>query len=394
MEQTVAARLAALEEIEVGIEKLVAGGEGLARYEGIPIFVPRSAPGDRLRVRLTERKPDYGRAEILQVLTPGPGRREPPCPYFAECGGCDLQHLEDGLQVQYKAEAAREAITRLAGLALPTPAFVVGEAWGYRLRTRLQVGRTERGLAVGYHARRTTDLVPIERCPVLAPELDRELGTLGSRLPASGAPQRIDLVVGSDGTLSVAPRVEGLPAGEVTIEAGGLSYTFDARCFFQSHRGLVGKLVEVAVGPHRGEEACDLYAGVGLFSLALAQRYAKVTAVEGEGVSARFLRNNARKNHLGNIQVVAQAVETWAHKMPDKLDRVLVDPPRAGLAKPVRKALLKWLPERLTYVSCHPATLGRDLADLKRAYRLESLTFLDLFPQTGHLETVVQLVRG
>ena len=104
-------RLAEVEEVEVTVEKLVAGGDGLGRYEGIPLFIPRSAPGDRLRVRLTDRRPDYGRAEIVEILEPGPGRREAPCPHYERCGGCDLQHLEDGLQTRLKVAAVLETPT-------------------------------------------------------------------------------------------------------------------------------------------------------------------------------------------------------------------------------------------------------------------------------------------
>ncbi len=394
MSRPVSTRLAENDELEVTIEKLIAGGDGLARFEGLPLFVPRAAPGDRLRVRVVERRPDYGRAEILDILAPGPGRREAPCPYFARCGGCDLQHLADDLQPRLKAEAARETVAHLARLELPPAELVTGAAWGYRLRTQLHIEpRPDAGdFAVGYHARRSHDLVAVECCPILVPELERELPALGSRLPV-GSPRRLDLTTGDGDGLTVSPPVEGLPSGEVEIEVGGFSYAFDARCFFQAHRGLLARLVEAAVGEAEGETAYDLYAGVGLFSLPLARRYKKVTAVEGDRAASRFARNNARRNRLPNVEVVAQAVETWARLLPGGVDRVLVDPPRSGLAVPLRRVLHQRKPRRLTYVSCHAATLARDLRDLADVYQVEKLTFLDLFPQTGHLETVVQLER-
>jgi 23S rRNA (uracil1939-C5)-methyltransferase len=355
-------------------------------------------------VRLTERRPDYGRAEILEVLSQGPGRREPPCPYFSRCGGCDLQHLADGLQPALKAAAARETLERLAGVELPAASPVVaGEAWGYRLRAQLHVrpaegvGSAAKGAAarlqVGYHARRSHDLVAVDRCPILVPELEAELPGLPERLPPE-PPHRIDLACGGDGRVTASPLVPGLPAGEVELTVGRWRYTYDARTFFQAHRGLLGKLVDVAVGDFRGEAAYDLYAGVGLFSLALAERYARVTAVEGDRVAGRFARTNARRNRLANVEVVAQAVESWVATLPEGVDRVVVDPPRAGLQRPTRRTLVVRRPRRLTYVSCHPATLARDLKDLAPGYRVEAVTFLDLFPQTGHLETVVQLVAA
>ncbi|HUF77537.1 MAG TPA: class I SAM-dependent RNA methyltransferase [Thermoanaerobaculia bacterium] len=404
------ARLATVDEVEVRIEKLVAGGEGFARFEGVPLFVPRSAPGDRLRVRVVERRPDYGRAEVLEVLEPGPGRREPPCPYFDRCGGCDLQHLEDSLQVELKAAAVVETLERLGGLRLPAvPEVVAGEPWGYRLRTQLHVEPPGRVVAapggpdrpaVGYFERGSHELVAVDRCPILVPELE----TLLPRLPAAlgeadRLPRRLDLAAGEGRAVSAAPVVPGLPHGEVTATVAGFELAYDARSFFQTHRGLLERLVAVVLGPggrapDRAQEvAFDLYCGVGLFTLPLARRYRQVVGVEGDGVAVRFARRNARKNGVENVEIQAVRVESWITQMPERADRVVLDPPRTGLHPRVRETLLARAPPWITYVSCHPATLARDLRALSASYRLERLTLLDLFPQTGHMEAVAQLLR-
>lgn len=388
-------RLIEVEEIELGIEKLVAGGEGLGRFEGIPIFVPRSAPGDRLRVRLVERKPGYGRAEIVEVLAPGPGRREPPCSHFGRCGGCDLQHIEDAAQLRLKSAAVLETIARISGLALPPPrAIFAGESWAYRSRTQVHTKRVEGGgAAVGYHARSSREVVIVDECPVLVPELEREVVTLGRRLPPA-VPSRIDLACGDGGAVSMAPLLAGLPHGELVRRVDGFDFAFDARCFFQGHAGLAGAVVTAVVGEARGESAIDLYGGVGLFALPLARRYAKVTLVEGDRIASRYARRNVRSNRLENVEVVPQAVESWVPAgLPDGVDRVVVDPPRDGLSVPVRALLAGRAPRRLTYVSCHPAALGRDLKVLSESLEIESWALVDLFPQTGHMEVVVELVR-
>ena len=448
-----AVRLAALDEIEVTVDRLIAGGDGFARHEGIPIFIARSAPGDRLRVRLVERRPDYGRAEIVEILAPGPGRREPPCPYFARCGGCDLQHLDDAVQTRAKAAAVVETLVRLGGVELPAePEVVTASPFGYRLRAQLHVRPVAAGAVVagpaplglsdpvrsrssvaagiagpdpsgsarssvaagiaapeapqpapagaqvqtGYYARGSHDLVPIDHCPILVPELEAVLPALPALLAAPGAPRRLDLAAG-DGAVTAAPVVAGLPHGEVSLTVAGppgvgeLTYSYDARCFFQAHRELVGELLTRAVGPWKGEEAYDLYAGVGLFSVPLARRYGRVVAVEGDRVAARYARTNARRNRVANLEVVAQVVESWIGRLPEGAARVVVDPPRGGLSRRVRTALFHARPQRLTYVSCHPATLARDLKGLHPGYRLESLVLLDLFPQSGHMEAVAQL---
>lgn len=388
------ARLAGVDEAVLRIEKLVAGGDGLGRIDGVPLFVARSAPGDLVRVRLVERHADYGRAEIEEILEPGPGRRPDPVPELSRAGICDLQHLEDEWQTRLKAGAVRETLEKLGGFRLPAePEVVKGEPWHYRLRTQLhtEVDPVTGGVRVGYHARGTNEVLPVSRCPILVPELEALLQDLPGLL-GDKPPKRLDLAAGDPGGgVSVAPLIPGLPSGEVTVTVGDLTYGYDARTFFQGHRGLLPRLVEAVVGPWEGEAAYDLYAGVGLFTLPLARRYGRVVAVEADTNATRYVRNNARRNRISNVDVVAKAVESWLPDLPEGVDRVVVDPPRAGLVHKVRQALLKSRPKRLTYVSCHPAALARDLRILIRDYEIEKVTLFDLFPQTGHMETVVQM---
>jgi len=388
------ARLARVDEAVLRIEKLVAGGDGIGRIEGVPLFVVRSAPGDLLRVRVTERHPDYGRAEIVEILEPGPGRRPDPLPELSRAGICDLQHLDDRLQTRLKAEAVRETLERLGNIRLPQDLEVVaGEPWHYRLRTQLHtaVDPVTGGIQVGYHARGSHEVLPISRCPLLVPELEALLSELPALL-GSPPPKRLDLAAGEPGGgVSVVPTIAGLPSGDVTLTVGDVTYGYDARNFFQGHRGLLPRLVEVVVGPWTGEEAYDLYAGVGLFTLPLARRYSRVVAVEADTSAARHARNNARRNRAPHVEVIAKVVESWLPALPEGADRVVVDPPRAGLVTKVREVLLKRRPKRLTYVSCHPAALARDLRFLTQAYDIGTITLFDLFPQTGHMETVVQM---
>jgi 23S rRNA (uracil1939-C5)-methyltransferase len=387
------ARLIEIEELEIRVEKLVAGGEGMARYENIPLFIPRSAPGDRLRVRIVERRPDYGRAEIVEILEPGPDRRPDPFPELAGTGLADLQHLHDRVQPRLKAEAVRETLERLGRLELPGDLeLVTGDPWGYRLRTQVhtELDPVAGGVRVGYHARGTNDVVPVSRCPLLVPELEALFQELPRHL-GPGSPRRLDLAAGDGGAVTVSPVVPGLPHGEIATQVGELTYAYDARAFFQGHRGLLPLLVDRAVGPWIGETALDLYAGVGLFSLPLSRLYKRVVAVEGDPIASRYARMNVRRNRVENVEVAAKAVESWLWELPE-VDRIVVDPPRAGLSYEVRGALLLRPAKRLTYVSCHPAALARDLRVFENLYRIESVTLFDLFPQTGHMETVVQLV--
>lgn len=408
------AALAGVSRLELSIEKLVLGGDGLARWRGLPIFVPRTAPGDVVLARITERRPNYARAEVERVVEAGPLRREAPCPFYARCGGCQLQHIDDEAQPGLKAAAALETLRRLGGI---DPARIaecrVGEPvadrqWGYRLRAQVHVERDADGaIGVGFRRRRSRDLVRVDRCPVLAPALEARLAELPRLLDDAAqagqpAPGRISLAaegLDADGPVSAAPPLAGLAGGALEIEVLGHRLTYDARTFFQAHGGLLEALARTAVGSFGGETAVDLYAGVGFFTIGLADRYASVTAVEGESVAARYARNNMRLNGLRHCRIERAAVESWVggraggEGLEGGLDRVLVDPPRVGLAGKVRRALLRAAPARLTYVSCDPATLARDLGELTGTFDLESITFFDIFPQTAHLEAVVQLRR-
>jgi len=383
--------LAELDECEIGIEKLVAGGDGMGRFGGLPIFVPCAAPGDRLRVRVVERRRRYARAEILEILVAGGGRRSPPCPHFSRCGGCDLQHLEDEIQTDLKVDAARETLRYIGGLSLPATQRVLrGAPWGYRLRTQLHLEEGEGAPQVGYYERGSHRLVAIESCPVLAPPLEHFVVGLSGRL-RDNIPSRLDVALGDDGALTCAPTIDDLPRGEVISRVDGRSYVYDARTFFQSHRDLLGDLIRTVVSAATGTCAYDLYAGVGLFSLALAERYERVVAVEGDRNAARYLRKNTRLARLANIEVVGASVEVAVKTLPAAVERIIVDPPRAGLGFRVRSDIFDRRARHLTYVSCHPAVLARDLKHLCRIYTLCELVFLDLFPQTGHIEVVAQL---
>jgi 23S rRNA (uracil1939-C5)-methyltransferase len=302
-----ASLLSKLDEAEIEIEKLIAGGDGFGRIHGLPIFVPRSAPGDVLRIGIVERRPGYARGEILEILSPGPGRRVPPCRHFSDCGGCDLQHLDDDLQTTLKVEAARETLLRIGGLKLPSSQQVIsGSAWGYRLRTQLHLESGAEGAGVGYFARGSRKLVKISECRVLAPDLESFVTGLGLHLHGD-VPSRLDVTVGDGGAISCAPAVADLPRGDVLLTSGEFSYHFDARTFFQGHRGLLEDLIKCVVGRESGDLAYDLYAGVGLFTLPLARLYDRVVAVEGDRIAARYLRKNARRARL-EIDVVAASV--------------------------------------------------------------------------------------
>ncbi len=392
---------------DLKIEKLVAGGDGLGFAAGVPVFVPRSAPGDRLRVRIAELRRDYARAEIAEIVESGRDRIAPRCRHYQSCGGCDLQHLDYRAQVRAKVEACAETLKRLGRRDLPAKVRVVaGDPWHYRLRTTLHRSRADSELKatdVGYLAAGSHDVVAVGECPVLVPELENIVRLLPESLVEHPS-RRIDLAAGDGGAVTSSPPGGNVDSGAITVAVGDFEYEFDARCFFQTHRGLLSDLVEAVVPARRGSETnrehesvVELYAGVGLFTLPLARGGSKVMAVEGDRIAGRYLRRNARRNKVDNVEVVSQAVETWISNLSssegEACGRIVVDPPRRGLPVEVRRAINRAAIPEMTYVSCHPATLARDLLAFS-TYEIEEIIFLDLFPQTGHIETVVHARRS
>ncbi len=383
--------------IEVTVERVVYGGAGLARHEGRVLLIPYAAPGDRALVEIVEEHADFARARIVRMVEASPDRRDPPCPYYGTCGGCQLQHLHYAAQRRIKVEVVRESLARIGGIlwteALP---LVAAEEFHYRLRAQLKVRVGEGGVEIGYYRPASHELCPIAECPLLSPELNAALLRLRREAPErlSNVPA-LDLAQGEDGRVVVHPLDERTT---VCWSVGPFAYAFDARTFFQANRFLLADLVHWVTDGEAGERALDLFCGVGFFTLSLARRFTEVIGVEGDPRAVRFARRNARHNGLQNCCFVAERVETWLARPGGAMgpvDLVVLDPPRAGLSRALVRALARLAPERITYVSCNPTTLARDLKWLLAdGYVISSIVALDLFPQTFHVETVVKLRRA
>ncbi len=383
--------------IEVTIERVVYGGEGLARHEGRVVLVPSVAPGERALVEITEERPDFARARLVRLIEASPDRRDPPCPYYGTCGGCQLQHLHYAAQQRIKVGFVRESLSRIGGILWSEDIPIVpSEEFHYRLRAQVKVRVSGDRVELGYYRPASHDLCAIAECPLLSPELNAALERWRQQAPERFVNIRaLDLVQGEDGRIAVHPLGEPMT---VSWSVGGFTYTFDARTFFQANRFLLAELLERVTAGEEGERALDLFCGVGFLTLPLALRFAEVIGVESDPRAVRFARRNARHNGLRNCRFVAERVETWLARQGGAVgpvDLVVLDPPRAGLSRALVRALARLAPERITYVSCNPTTLARDLKWLLTdGYVLSSIVALDLFPQTFHVETVVKLRRA
>jgi len=398
-------RILIVSNFEVTVEKLVYGGDGLGRVDGRVVFAPFVLPGERIRAKAEQEKPGLVRARMLEVLDAAPERVSAPCPVFGVCGGCHYQHAPYEFQLEAKRRILVEELRRLGKIEAPVSiGTVAADPFRYRNRVQLHVAET----SVGYREARSHKLVSISGCPVASPKIEEAIATLHRMTRDTRWPRFIRaLEVFTDEwhvqinvletERPVARRFFEWCAAEIEgVVVGALDYRGEFRVssnsFFQVNRYLVDRLVETAVADAEGETATDLYAGVGLMSLPLGRRFREVTAIESGAGAVRDLWFNAERAGLSNVSGLQQTAEEHLAQLERAPDFVVADPPRAGLGKAVVKRLSELKPRRLVIVACDPATLARDLGGLMAAgYRVERMTLVDLFPQTYHLETVVDL---
>jgi 23S rRNA (uracil1939-C5)-methyltransferase len=443
--------------LELAIDDLAFGGEGVGRNDGYVVFVRGGLPGDRLRVRITEARARFGRGVVEAVLVPAPGRVTPPCEYFGRCGGCRLQHLAYPAQLAFKEKQVRDCLERLGGLGpfalrpiLPAP-----EPYGYRNKMEFTI--VGEPATIGLHEAERYDVVlDIERCLLqsetmntLLDEVRREVRERGLTVwdPATergllrfvvvregrGTGEAMVNFVGATPDVeAVAPVAERLRArvpatasvvlnvnakkaavavgseehlllgrDHIRESLGGLTFQISPNSFFQTNTVQAERLfavVEEACALDGSETVLDLYAGTGAISLGLARRAARVIGIEVAGEAVADAVRNAQANAIDNCTFLCGEVR---HVLPRLMQEgvrapvVVADPPRAGFHPKALTALVALGPDRIVYVSCNPATLARDAGDLARqGYRLEWVQPVDMFPQTPHIEAVARLRRA
>jgi len=382
--------------VELEIASLAAGGDGVARdASGRVTFVPRTAPGDRVRARIVQQTKSFARAELVEIVTPGASRVEPACAHFtAGCGGCQWLHVSRAEQLAAKQAIVAGALRKLDGLAVH-PIADPAPALGWRRRARFHVG----GGAVGLFQLATHRIVPLDHCPQLEPALDAVLALVGSATPPAG---ELALLLGHHGDVAVGtsrpwggaarlvgkaairglicgPDRHGDPVIEVEPGLWGSPWDF-AQASLAGNRALIAQARE-ATGPGPGT-LLELYAGAGNLTRGLVEDGWQVTASDlvapARPVGATYLAGPAE-------DIVAQ--------LTGPFDAVVLDPPRTGAAEAI-DGIVRLAPRVITYVSCDPATLARDAARLVAAgYRATDAWPIDLMPQTSHVEVVVRLVR-
>ncbi|HSH44265.1 MAG TPA: TRAM domain-containing protein [Longimicrobiales bacterium] len=415
--------------IEVEVTGIAAGGAGVGRLpDGRVTFVHRTAPGDRVEVRVVEGRKRWTRSELVSVRTPSPDRREAPCPYYERCGGCTLEHLTYPAQLRAKSRIVQDALRRIGGLdaALPETTPSPRET-RYRSRVTFTLRREPAGVVAGFHELEQADRVMDMTGACLLPEeavaeawdaLRAGWGGNASRLP-SGPELRLTLRATAQGDVSLAvdggyapgrpdELVDAIPAlrsvwhrserargftllaGDPVLEErwGADTVQLAGDVFTQVNREAAALLeahVLERVAAADPASVLDAYCGVGLYARRLAGEGVRVVGIEANGAAAAEARRAAPHATILDGTVEARLEEA----LP--VDLAILNPPRAGLHRRVTELLRRQAPTRLLYVSCDPATLARDLKRLEGSYRVAGVRCYDMFPQTAHVETVVEL---
>lgn len=423
--------------VELTVRSIAGGGEGVGREaSGRVVFLPNTAPGDRVVAELVEERSRWARGEVVRWLETGAERVDPPCPLFGTCGGCRTQHLSPACQLSSLRRAVEDALARIGGVTVEVrPTVSAPRRLGYRNRVTFTLRREDGGVTAGYHRARGGGVLDVPECPLAEPAL----AAAWSDLRAAWGPGASCLPGG--GELRVTPRASATGAVMLGIEGGhddparvrreaerlqegvpglvgvwwrdregtrhrlaglpslaerwqGTSFDLRPEAFVQVNRTVSALLeadLETEAGDLTGARMWDLYAGIGARGIRWARRGALVTAIEAEPDAVETGREAAERAGV--------ALEFVRGRMEDALpgtkipDLVVANPPRAGLS-PRAAALLRDLPaRRLAYVACDPATLARDVARLAGRWAPEWAQPYDAFPHTGHVETVLWLRR-
>jgi len=453
----VAAPVSTGDELELTVDSLAYGGNGVARLNGFVVFVRRGLPGDTVRAEVTKVKRGYAEAFATEVLAAGPNRVEPSCAHFPACGGCRFQDLGYEAQIAAKHDQVRDALVRLGRIDDPPldPIVPAESIFGYRNKLEYSFTDTARGAALGFHrAGRWDEVLEVERCWLTTdlgnairdtvrewaqeeglPAFDQETQTgylrhlvvregrnTGQALvqlvtapgDLQGADRLVDALRGFPEVRSIHWAVNDRPAevtnlptnllwGEEAIEEELLGLRFRVRpnAFLQTNTAMAERLYELAIelaGLSGAETVYDLYCGIGSIGLAMAGNALTVWGVEISEESAACAIENAGLNGITNAGFFAGEVGDSLGELAEragKPDVAVVDPPRAGLSGKALRRLARLEVPRIVYVSCNPTTLAANVKDLvtEWGYRLERVRPVDMFPHTPHIESVAVLAR-
>ncbi len=424
--------------VKVSIESLAHDGRGIAHVEGKVVFIDEALPGEELEFIYTDSRRDYAEGRVHQLISKSNDRVEPECPHFGSCGGCSFQHVKNEAQIKIKQGLLIEQFSRIGKIEIPQiweP--LTGPHWGYRRKARMGVKYVAKKgrVLVGFRERRNPFLADIQSCKVMHPlvgeklmDLSEMIGGLSikdkipqievaigdddcvlafrvleppttedkERMRAFGHSHNMSICLQSKGPDTIVP-IEGEPEiiPRYALPDQNIEFKFKPAMFtqvnYEINKKMVTRVIE-ALNLSKKDNVLDLFCGLGNFTLAMATRAGHVVGVEGDQPLVNHAKENAKSNGLENVDFFVADLtkdvsdQAWAKQ---KFNKIMLDPSRAG-ASEVLHNLKHWNPEQIMYVSCNPSTLARDAGILvnELGYKLIKAGVMDMFPQTGHVESI------
>ena len=363
---------AALRTVDLKITDVAFGGKGVARENGKAVFIPFTIERELVSAKITREKKQFAEAEVVDLRQRSPDRVDPPCPYFGRCGGCAYQHIDYAHQLEIKTRQVRDVLKRIGKLDDVPMRPIIPSPLPYAYRNRVTV-HAANGV-IGYFQRESNRLIDVEHCSIAMEEVNRELADL---------------------------RSHDVPDGHYTLRARS-----GPRVFSQTNDGVANALRDLIVQlmPSNQELLVDAFCGAGFFAKALVGKFQRIVGIDWDRFAIAAAKEDATEKETYIAGDVEEELVGAVHRTgrlgsiaptlnPDKT-ALLVDPPAVGLSARLRKTIVDLAPATLIYVSCNPATLARDLAELHSRFKIESVTPLDMFPQTAEIEVVAQLQRS
>lgn len=405
---------------DVNIEGLENEGAGVCRINGMVVFVPKALTGEKVRIRITEIKKNYAKGKVIEVLEKSKHRVDSGCPYYEECGGCNLRHQDSKENLKFKKEKVENAIKRIGKLDIKVNDVVSSfRDDNYRNKASFKVENNK----IGFYSEGTYQLVDIKECKLMKKEINDSLYYIRKYLEENKNEIKnvtvkygnamneilIDIYSVNESDINICDfLINNLPSlktiifndkivyqnGYISQIINGLMFNCSAKSFFQVNDMQAEKLYNLAIKSANLKESdtvLDLYCGTGTISCIVSSHVKKVIGVEIVEDAVRDAKCNLMINNINNVKFIVGDAAKKVSKIKEKVDVIFVDPPRSGMDRKMISIIKNIKAKKIVYISCNPVTMARDLNYLSDTYITSKVTPVDMFPNTSHVECVCVL---
>ncbi len=358
----------------VKIEKMDHFGRGIAYVDGKITFIPNALPEEIIEIIITDRKKKYNIGKCVKIIKQSKDRIEAVCPYFNECGGCDLMHMTYIKELNYKCDKVKEILKKYANIETNLKIIESENREFYRNKITLHYN----GVTLGYMKKNSNEIIKISECKIA----DKNINTYIKSLDNVNK----DLIIRTDTSGNI---ISSIKENKMLMKVKNFIFQIDINSFFQINNNILEKIFDyIYKSINESGISLDLYSGVGTLSILISKKSKKVYGIEVNEFSYKNALKNLELNKINNVEFLCGKVENKISEIKGKVDLIVIDPPRNGMDEITIKTIKEKLPKQIVYMSCEPMTLARDLKALKESYEIKEITLFDMFPYTRHVECV------